>query len=465
MDYFEASDEDTEEYLTWRLDPDESLSDWTLEIEKQQSGVVDTYHVHKNMLAVGPCKGEYFCGLFRTQMRESETNTSRIGLDDAAAEVVPTLLDFVYSPVHNLEITSESATALRYLAEYFGMKLLHRKVVTFCKNDMTMDNLHHYIDSAKLFCDAKMLSMATDMCIENIEDLDPSSELLKMLDPDLFYQIISSPEIDTCSVSCHISNVVAAYCKIHQGEMDEETFDKLTDRRFIPLVDKESALAFLELQACDGESATQEKDKTSSATTTSCLQKRCIKVLAQNWEDLADDQHKSVVQSFPPHVTTELFQRSLATAKNDRAQCLQSVASELDVRVKKITDRLQNAAQLAEQQVKQERLEKRQLEDELRGLRTTLLDRDRELAEYRREWSRLKRVPVKHSFRDSTRCTYHHQSASEPYDNPNHSTGQYGKLRPTAMPAIGDSAEDGYLFLEKNGLLLERWPMFYYKDR
>mmetsp|Transcript_8866 Transcript_8866/g.14758 ORF Transcript_8866/g.14758 Transcript_8866/m.14758 type:complete len:485 (-) Transcript_8866:215-1669(-) len=469
MDDFQESDGDeSEDRLSWRLDPEESLSDWTLLVQKQDCLSVKEYHVHKNILAVGPCKSDYFASLFRTQMREAETSTSRIELEDVAADAVPNMLDFMYSSQHELHVTSELAVSLRYLAQYFGIKLLHRRVMSFLKSDMNVTNVHLYIQSAQLFHDEKMLSVASNLCIENIEDFDVNSPLLQSIDPDFFYEIISSPEVDTCSVSCHVSTLVAAYSRLHQEDLNQEIFDKLTDRRFIPLIDKESAMSLLELEAATEASTTDEATTTSTSTTkttTTCLQKRCIKVLAQHWKEFADQGHLPAVRSFPPHVMGELFERTLVTAKNDMEHCLKSVSAQIEKHAQVMTQKLQEAALAVERQVEQEQHARRRLENELELMRRDVRDRDRELAEYRREWGRMVRVPVNHAFRDVKRCTYHHESGSEPFDNPGHHVGQFGKSRPTAMPSIGEASDDGYLFLQKTGNYTERWPMFYYTDR
>lgn len=453
IDFFDDDkSSDEEQRLSWRLDPEDSLSDWTLMIEKEHSGSVQEYHVHKNILAVGPCKSEYFSSVFRMAMREAETSTSHIKLEDTAADVVPCMLDFLYQ-TEKLEITSP--VELRYLAQYFGIKLLHRRVMEFVKTDMTMSNVHQYIQSAKIFSDEKMFHLALHLVIDNIEDLSPTSPLLEVVDPDFFYDIVSSPEVDTCSVSCHLSNLIAAYCQLHT--LDEETFQRLTDRRFIPLIDKDSAMTLLELD--DATRTTDEAATLTASETTHCLQKRCIKVLAQHWKDL--DCWKRA----PPQVMGELFDKTLTTARVDMENALSSVQEEIEKHAERMTGKLQAVADDAQQQVDIERTRRIAVEEELQATRRLVVDRERELSEYRREWKRMIRVPVNHhGFRDVKRCTYHHQSSNEPFDNPT-KVAQFGKLRPTAMPNVGDAEEDGYLFLTKSGHFMERWPMFYYSDR
>jgi BTB/POZ domain len=464
MDRFDESDEDMELQLSWRLDPKESLSDWTIIVESEMTSTSVEYHVHKNILAVGPCRSEYFSSLFRSQMRESETRTSRITLEDVAAQSVPHMLDFVYMQELS-NVSSEQAVSLRYLAQYFGIKLLNRKVLAFVKEDMNMSNVHHYIQASKIFHDEKILSMAMGLCIDNIEDLNSSSEVLSAVDPKFFYDMISSPDVDTCSASCHVSKLVATYCKLQQSEINQELFDQLTDRRFIPFIDKESAMMLLELEAATGNNPSSPLSTDTSVTSydISCLQKRCIKVLAQNWKDLED---VSVIHSFPRNVVAELYERTLATARDDMEKLMSSLKSEIETESKFVFQGLRQAVAEADLCLVQARRECRALEQELEDKNRLLQDRERELLEYRREWSRMVRVPVEHKFeRDVKRSTYHHQSSHEPFDNPLHAVGQYGRLRPTAMPTIGDVPEDGYLFVQKNGHYTQRWPLFYYSDR
>jgi hypothetical protein len=91
--------------LSWRKNPETSFSHWTLEIVHTSSAsgsssiVVDVYHVHKCILAFGPRRSDYFAALFQQQMKENQTNISRIELEEESqAKLVPFfyLLDSIY---------------------------------------------------------------------------------------------------------------------------------------------------------------------------------------------------------------------------------------------------------------------------------------------------------------------------------------------------------------------------------
>ena len=82
-------------------------------------------------------------------IRETTTNTSTIEMAKDAANAVPLMLDFMYTQELGI-ITCELAVTLRFFAEYFGIKLLLHKVMSFVKGDMTITNVHRYLQSAQL---------------------------------------------------------------------------------------------------------------------------------------------------------------------------------------------------------------------------------------------------------------------------------------------------------------------------
>ena len=457
-------EEEEDQQLSWRLDPVESHSDWTIVIQHASTEKSDTYHVHKNILAVGPCRSDYFASLFRsTHLAESQTNTSHIILEDPAAKSMPMLLDFMYDPNHKLDITTKHVVALRYLAKYFGIRILYRKVMEYHKNDMTLDNIGTYIADAVVFHDETTLSLAAHKCIDNLQAMD--QHLLEQMDPTFFLRILSNPEVDTCSVSYHLSILLAKYCQIHHYELTPELFHQLTDRKYIPQIDREAAVPLLEMEAviCG-----RERNGATISQSTSCLQKRCIKVLALHWKDFADNDSMptSTFHKLPSSVLVELLEKTLLVAKQnvhdvERSKITDSVTlmDQVDT-MKRQKAQAQAAHELELQQCRQEG------RDKVNHLRSLLAEKDRQILEYRREWDKMVRVPPDYPrfFTGDRMSTYHHLSGNEPFDNPTNRVNHYGRMRPTAMPRIGESSEDGYLFLETESIPHKRWPVFYYKD-
>ena len=247
------------------------MSDWTIQnaCDDQDDNV---YYIHKIMLAISPCKSDYFVSAFRSsQLQEGLTSTSQIPLQNAAAVAMPKLLEFVYTK--ELDIDTNQAGALRYLSNHFCMKLLYCKVMEFIHRNMDMTNVHIYIHDAVIFHDDDLMALAGALIVKNIHLLDPTSHLLETIDPDLFLQIVASHESKICGVSC---NLVAAYCQLHQGEISSEVSDDLTNHNQPPLIEQQAALIFLELQS---------RLASNQSNDVSCLQNRCIDVLANHWQE------------------------------------------------------------------------------------------------------------------------------------------------------------------------------------
>ena len=120
-----SDDEATNERRDWRMDPDKSHSDWTIVISVGGK-VQSTYHVHKFALSVGGTRSEYFARLFsNTNLKEHETQTSRIELEDLAAKAFPVMLDYLYLLWRDYaysDLTFENSVALHYLGRYFEVR-------------------------------------------------------------------------------------------------------------------------------------------------------------------------------------------------------------------------------------------------------------------------------------------------------------------------------------------------------
>jgi len=163
---------------SYRLDPEESLSDWTVEI------VVDgtthsTYHVHKQNLAVGPRRSEYFVKIFSGGGRfaESRDNKSRIELEELNAKYFPELLDYAYEG--KLQLKTENSTALDSMAKYFDMRRLRWEAKQFWQKDIQQaTTCGTYYEHARMLKDDKILNVAVATCSENIMNIDTSSLLV-----------------------------------------------------------------------------------------------------------------------------------------------------------------------------------------------------------------------------------------------------------------------------------------------
>jgi hypothetical protein len=138
--------------LDWRLDASENLSDWTIEITHQTPSEQDeatsiskteTYHVHMNILAVGSRRSEYFARLFLSageNFAESKSKTSKIKLEEIAANAFPQMLDYLYWPEKELHVTIETATALHHLGSYGGTPSSSGRRISLLRIVMSITN-------------------------------------------------------------------------------------------------------------------------------------------------------------------------------------------------------------------------------------------------------------------------------------------------------------------------------------
>jgi BTB/POZ domain len=232
--------ETIQDRLLWRLDPDESKIDWTIQIiiakrtsktenendgtddhanvtrsgsggssgtnnddnaasnEDDPSTVVDLmmtttttiYHVHVRNLTVGPRRSEYFVVLLQDGGRfaESQSQTSRIQLHPMTAVAFPMLLDFMYSSEQDgpAPFTTANATALYSLANYFvAFDVFSFWPRSFWKTDVmqrTRNSVYaaetYYVHAAMLQEDT-ILQAATRFCKDNILKLSTCSRLLR----------------------------------------------------------------------------------------------------------------------------------------------------------------------------------------------------------------------------------------------------------------------------------------------
>lgn len=302
------SSDDDEAELSWRLNPEKSLSDWILQIVTKGNNMpVDTYHVHKSVLAVGPRRSNFFAQAFRPKSQQQSprstvvdddtatsvdqltaagpsftisvdavSHTSRLVLEDKAAEAIPVILDYIYTG--NLAICTENACALHYLSQQFEIKALRRQVKDFWINAINMDNLTKYYQDARVFKDERILAHAEEYCAQHIFDVDENRvvEILTTLDPYFFLRVVSSERLQKDNgTSYRLSLLVAVYCNIHKSELNESLFLRLTAASHIPKLEVKAAMVLIEL----------EGDICGDSSNVTSLKERAIDVLSEHWDE------------------------------------------------------------------------------------------------------------------------------------------------------------------------------------
>ena len=189
--------EESKEMLLWRLDKDESFSDWTIKVsvandnngESNEMGKT-TYHVHKNILGLGPKKSGYFEAILKSgQFSESCNSTSVVELPADVAACFPDFLDYMYAQPSECKciIKRENLRALQYFAKYFLVPKLTSAIHGFIIEDMqNLDQVEGYVNEFGCTEDdesRKMLALAANVCAEKILRIGKDSSLLMSLTP------------------------------------------------------------------------------------------------------------------------------------------------------------------------------------------------------------------------------------------------------------------------------------------
>ena len=308
--------ETEEEVLTWRTDPARSLSDWTILVSNRETRETTPYHVHRNVLAVGPKKSEYFVRFFLSHDRlHKEGKSTEIWFDSVAADAMPQLLDYMYAPDGTLDISTECAVGLRHLAQFFGMRGLHKKVMAYITLDLTMYNIKTYYQHTVRVDDTKVSELASAHCAEHVMEIGLDDPLLEVIDPSFLRRILLSSAIDSEEKQLYTSQLLAEYCRQHKKVLDDQDFIRLTDENCLSRVHYSAALTLMEMESDLVIIDQHEEDQIAEFTS---LQNRCLADLTEHWEELSQMQPielTRICRKLPSVVVTEIMVRSLGVAK------------------------------------------------------------------------------------------------------------------------------------------------------
>jgi hypothetical protein len=201
-----------------------------------------------------------------------------VQLNDHAADAFPLFLDFLYgSP--NFQVTTDTAVALRYLAEFFKNTKLLEETWKFIKEDMNVSNLEKYLCEAICFADRQTATWVAFGCAQNFADIDISSPIWELMSPDDFQRVISLARLCRTGKSQQRSELVAIYCSHHMKQLDERWFREVTTSHNLAVISPKAALGLLEAEFQLKRKMFVVKSN-SSPSHMSSLQRRCVKALS-----------------------------------------------------------------------------------------------------------------------------------------------------------------------------------------
>lgn len=318
--------------LSWRLDPLDSLSDWTLLIRSPGAPKMEQYDIHKSVVGVGPRRSILLAEAFQkykvvpegpivlsptsalscltkendvlflrefledsygmgttsrepsTMFEEEEILTRAVTileLEPRAAAVVPEVLDFLYPP-HKWDFTQDQATAAHLVAKVLNMPYLQQRLVEFVEVDW--DNLGMFYGHARELGHDAFLPLAAKCLAQNMSERseDDIVAVFHEIDVDFFYLVVEAMRCDSLRKSLWI----AIYANIHSHNLTKEEWEKITSDKYIPTIDLEAAQLLLDIEF-------EIVDKCSATS----LKQRCIDVVAPSWREIYQSDANVVLPS------------------------------------------------------------------------------------------------------------------------------------------------------------------------
>jgi BTB/POZ domain len=325
----ELPEESFEERLSWRND-DAAFSDWKIVIsvlpnscngndddknsdrsgDDTDGGVKEefVYNVHKNILAVGPRRSEYFVRLFENDgtFSESQDNTSRIELHELATKAFPDFLDYIYyqATKETALFTTENATALYTLAKYFDVRRLRHAAKKFCTADMkdSPETAGAYYADAKILQADGILEAATKYFMRNVIWLviQEDSPFLHSTDVQFWIDLMEEKKKGPrTGWNGAVSKHIAAFCRIHS--VSPEVFQQLTHRHYLKFVDPKAAVELLHLER----QLVADNQYNHGDGELSCLQKRCVRAIS--YHSCRKDVDADLLQDLPHRILSAII--------------------------------------------------------------------------------------------------------------------------------------------------------------
>ncbi len=385
--------------LSWRLDPDESLSDWKISIvsspelegsptpyfdrfqssnigfenqlnqtiRKDKIAATKIYFVHRAKLAVGPRRSEFFVNLFK-RIKNSENikeqrnppdyhgrlqgnaHSTMIELIPTAASCFSVMLDYIYSSEGTpLRITTQSAVALRQLASSFGVREMFRETTQFIKTDLNTETSTTYLLEANKFQNKKIQQTAIGIVASNF--LSMKITALICIPPNLMKDITKSIALTENDMERY-SKKIASYCRCREDDLTLLDVDAYSSARILTTVGASESLYFLHLLF-----RLRNKDELNLSLETMNLYKLCLiqvpKVLVSllGPKSITKDGHKSILlrqkneleyyDSLPIELKVYLLERSFESSNSPVPEIF-STPSLSQIKAKKEAYKLKN---------------------------------------------------------------------------------------------------------------------------
>ena len=290
--------------------------DWTIELSRSSTTERDqaqrfrqshVFVVPMRILARGERKCGYFARLFESgTFSESQTKTSHLQVDQLAITAFPQMLDYMSDESTPLSITTETATALYYLADYFENDTLGSHVEEFLKSDIALANSGMYYKHSKALQTETITEMIAARCGTEIRQIEPAHEIVQIADLNFWQEVMKRKKSDA-NVNYEreynsptASRLLLEVFKKREAEISPEMFHDLLKKDYIQKIAGDAALDLLLL----GQKFAGSRDETS------CLQNRRLRALTElSCSEFRGSQAR--LEKLPPSLLASLvMQRS-----------------------------------------------------------------------------------------------------------------------------------------------------------
>ena len=355
-----SSEEFRRKTLSWRLDPEESFSDWTLEVSLRSSSKSSTthkthhwhdetkvYHTHSNVICWGPRKGDVFSELFQKCLERDPTNkVSHLELTGQECDAFPLLLDFMYCE-SSLPLSPDRACSLYILAETFQVDSLRLAIRKHIETGLTVEQMIDFLSFTRkyrvsnelvFFANSKLCSylvknphdaskVPPDVLVQILHKRQECIDILRKQNPRKFSQEWEQKR------SKGLSTLIAQCLECHYNSQDravqgsagtihfavtKENFNELTAKQHLPFIEPQAAIKILKVSSSlfSDDIEKNSEDKLAKRN----LEERCLSSIATNWRAIVKSCSKSTkkntqdlgmlmgaLQGLPPHILADLL--------------------------------------------------------------------------------------------------------------------------------------------------------------
>eukprot|EP00980_Cylindrotheca_fusiformis_P029832 scaffold23915_cov132-Cylindrotheca_fusiformis.AAC.2 len=290
--------------VTWRDPPSKSMSDWIIVVLHNDTFEKDSYNVHRQALAVGDRRSDYFARIFQSNYNFS-SNESVLVLGTAEVEVFPQVLDYVYSG-EVPKLNMRNAYSFFVLAKHLEIHTLRRMALDFYHESMNKDNIACLIQIAPEFEDETLLQAAVDCCSREMQSME--TFLARQLKPNLFHQIILKCQYLPENLRCDdaTTSLLLAEClHNHTKSLTPDQLVQMTDQKILPFIDSIAAIKLLAVERDVG----NRGNEAFSPAALLLLRERCVLSITKDWKRIRDelDNDPSLALTFKSASSGVLF--------------------------------------------------------------------------------------------------------------------------------------------------------------